>query len=136
MKRKPPKPTLEDIWSLIPDVNCKGLCQESCGPIAMSVAEDRRLQARGVTVPPIMEAAADLHAYHCPALVDGRCSAYEDRPTICRMWGAIEQMPCPHGCTPPDALGPDAAREVLQLANHVGGGIAARFFKEMPHAAL
>ncbi len=34
----------------------------------------------------------------CPYLKEGRCSIYPVRPTICRMWGAVESMPCSFGC--------------------------------------
>jgi hypothetical protein len=34
----------------------------------------------------------------CELLVDGRCSIYQDRPLICRLYGVAEGLPCPHGC--------------------------------------
>lgn len=37
----------------------------------------------------------------CPALdFVGRCSVYEHRPMICRLWGLVEDMPCHYGCKP------------------------------------
>lgn len=125
------KLSLADIYARIPDVHCKGLCQESCGPIAMSNDEDRRLRARGVTIPPMADAVESIERgadYWCPALKDGRCSVYDDRPTICRLWGATTSMPCPHGCTPENALSQEEGYELLVLAGHAGGGMVAGAF--------
>src|SRR2546429_6087610 len=33
-------------------------------------------------------------------LRNGRCTVYEVRPMICRLWGMVEGMQCPHGCVP------------------------------------
>lgn len=30
----------------------------------------------------------------------GACSAYRDRPLLCRLWGVVEKLRCPHGCEP------------------------------------
>ncbi|HWG74992.1 MAG TPA: YkgJ family cysteine cluster protein [Acidimicrobiales bacterium] len=130
MRRKP-KASLTDVYARIPEVRCKGLCIESCGPIAMSNDEDRRLQELEVTIPSMADGVAAVERgeeYYCPALRDGRCSVYADRPTICRLWGATKSMPCPHGCTPQNALSQQESFELLALAGRAGGGMAARFF--------
>lgn len=91
------------LYAQVPDVGCKGLCSDSCGPIGMHPYERARIRRAGVRIPPPEEALAELVAtgdYTCPALVDGRCSVYELRPMLCRVWGASEAMPCPHGCRP------------------------------------
>jgi hypothetical protein len=123
-------PAITDIWSAIPPVACKGLCQDSCGPIAMSNDEDSRIRRRGFEIPPMAEALAALDRgedYYCPALVDGSCAVYEDRPTICRLWGVTESMPCPHGCTPEQALTREESHELLRLSAVAGGGMAGGF---------
>ena len=120
------KATLGDVYARIPGVPCKGLCQDSCGPIAMSREEQRRIRAAGVEIPPMADAVAALERgeeYYCPALRDGRCSVYDIRPTICRLWGATESMPCPHGCTPPGALSQAESFELLRRAARAGGGM-------------
>lgn len=120
---------LRAIWAEIPDIKCKGLCQESCGPIGMSIAEDLELQKRGVVIPRWGDAMADLDHYNCPALVDGRCSVYDVRPTLCRLWGAVEPMKCPWGCAGPDEVlpGPECA-DILNRATDAGGGLQDRFW--------
>lgn len=82
------------LWAQVPSVNCRGLCTESCGPIGMSRAEEAILARRGVTV------GFDPETLTCDQLKFGRCSVYEDRPMVCRLWGAIPDMPCPFGCEP------------------------------------
>ena len=124
------EPTLTEIWAGIPSVACKGLCQDSCGPIAMSNLEESRIRARGFDIPPMadaLEALARGDDYYCPALVDGSCAVYDDRPTICRLWGATQSMPCPHGCTPADALSQAESHELLRLSAVAGGGMAGGF---------
>jgi hypothetical protein len=124
------KLTLADVYARVPEVDCKGLCMDSCGPIAMSIEEDDRLQKRGVRVASMVDAVAAVERgddYYCPALRDGRCTVYDDRPTICRLWGATTSMPCPHGCTPANALSQPESFELLALAARVGGGMAPRF---------
>lgn len=38
--------------------------------------------------------------FTCPVLSDGLCSAHPARPMLCRLWGVVEGMECPHGCLP------------------------------------
>lgn len=92
MNKREKEIALKRIYAKVPRVACKGLCQACCGPIGMTPMEAHRLnRAAGHKV----NASKDLT---CSALVDGRCSAYESRPLICRLWGASEAMPCHHGC--------------------------------------
>jgi len=107
-----------DLYARIPDVECKGLCQEACGPIDMHPYERQRIRRAGVRIPNPADALERLIEggdYTCPALQDGRCSVYELRPTICRAWGASEDLPCPHGCRPKTGrllTGPETRRIV------------------------
>jgi hypothetical protein len=96
----------------------------------MSKEEDARLRELGVDIPPLAEAVAAIERgddYYCPALLEGRCRVYEHRPTICRLWGATQSMPCPHGCTPADALTQSESHELLVLAATAGGGMVDSF---------
>lgn len=106
------------VWDQVPSTNCKGLCVDSCGPISASPLEQRLLAAHDIRlVDPIAELTGFVitgTANDCPALVDGRCSVYEIRPTVCRLWGAVEDMPCPYGCEPEGGrLSRDAGRRIL-----------------------
>lgn len=113
------------MWARIPGVKCQGLCTDSCGPFLMSDDEDRLLQSRGYIVPPPRQVLGDPD-YRCPALVKGRCMVYSDRPTVCRLWGTVARMPCPHGCVPDELLDDAAGFALLELANQAGGGVAQR----------
>lgn len=92
----------------------------------MSAEERRRIADRGVTMLPLDELLpkimADDGPTDCPALVADRCSVYEDRPLICRLWGAVESMPCPHGCEVTPGLLMDAgAQTLIRRSLEVGG---------------
>lgn len=120
---------LREVWDRIPDAGCKGLCAEACGPIGVSRLEAELLEARTVTPWPTMEGMigeylADPDHYHCPLLVDGRCSAYKVRPTICRLFGAEETMVCPHGCVPEGGHLPHAEGSAIIQASLDAGGEA------------
>ena len=83
------------LYSQLPHLECQQKCQSSCGPIAMGQAEwDELAEATGARH---LQVDAELT---CPLLVNGRCSLYETRPMICRLWGLTESMACPFGCVP------------------------------------
>lgn len=68
---------LREVWEQIPDVQCKGLCEHSCTNVGLGF---------------------NTETSRCAKLLEGRCSGYAERPTVCRLWGAVPEMPCPHGC--------------------------------------
>lgn len=91
---------LRGVYARLPALQCRQLCQAACGPIVMSGAEwDRVVEAVGVEPRPTDEQAERLR---CPMLDErsGRCTIYNARPLICRLFGMVEAMRCPHGCTP------------------------------------
>lgn len=114
--------TFEELYALIPSPRgCTGQCAESCGPIGFSTEEGRRLEAAGCHIPNIHEREI-LRVETCPALVDGRCSVYEARPALCRVWGASEPMPCPFlGCSVLDPLTTEETEAVSWRAFELGG---------------
>lgn len=107
----------DDLYGQIPDTGCKGLCQEACGPIAMHPYERARIRRAGVDIPLPSDAVTELltsGSYTCPALMEGRCSVYDLRPLICRLYGAADDLRCEHGCEPAGGLLPgDRARRFL-----------------------
>lgn len=89
---------LDAAHATIPSANCKGMCVECCGPVFMTRLEWDRITARvGKRPAPTPEQREKLE---CPMLKDGRCSVYDIRPTVCRLWGVEPSMPCPFGCKP------------------------------------
>jgi hypothetical protein len=105
---------LDALYAQLPTIECRGKCQDSCGPIDMSVAERRRIADRGVDIP---------LAPTCPALsMFGTCAVYDVRPMICRLWGVVEAMACPYGCMPEGGWLDDATGlELLGSSIRVGG---------------
>lgn len=110
---------------LPPLSSCKGLCSVGCVDVDMSELERLRIKQRqGVTM------RKTLGLYHksgpkkCKALKkNGACGVYEDRPLICRAWGAIEAAPCPFGCVPDNGTYlTDEQYKGLQLAVEQLGG--------------
>lgn len=103
---------LEAVYAEIPDVGCKGLCRPWCSGVVHATSRERQRVAAVGQPLPVVDAGP------CPNLTDeGGCGVYDVRPLICRLWGAVENMPCPHGCTPAD--GPLTRQEGGALVQRV-----------------
>ncbi len=104
---------LKEIWSCIPEINCKKECSTLCKiNHVFSLKVDnllmkKDLQNQFVPLPNIYETLENGidHKFHksssccnCPYLENGLCSVYDVRPTICRLYGAMGE--CPYGCQP------------------------------------
>lgn len=104
-KRQTADEQLAAVYAEIPDMaDCRGLCHDSCGPLIMSKRERQIARERGVAIPTGEQGIRLITAdpeWRCPALTDeNRCAIYESRSLICRLYGTVENMKCPHGCTP------------------------------------
>lgn len=88
--------SLEKIYADIPALNCKRRCQEFCGPVTGGPLEQKRLAAAPRAAMPSTEPDS------CTFLdgITGGCTIYDIRPLICRLWGLVEDLRCPHGCVP------------------------------------
>ena len=109
---------IDAILDGLPKLECRGMCQESCGPVFMSRVEWRRIIDRLGYAPKGDATMA------CPMLgrKDGRCRVYDIRPGICRLWGLVASMPCPFGCVPEGGLLSDAdGHEVLRRIEEISG---------------
>ena len=116
------KTNLERLTSLdaalwrIPVFACKPGCSECCGPVMMS-----RLEWQRICDHLGYEPKGNPDTLDCPMLKDGRCSVYDIRPTICRLFGTIKgKMVCPHGCQPERLLTDAEARMLLDKAQRLG----------------
>lgn len=87
--------TVQDLYRRIPAIHCKGLCYDACGIILLQQSEYEQ-------VPRIVPERTTTDSLTCPFLVNRRCSIYEHRPLICRLWGVVKtrMFTCPHGCRP------------------------------------
>lgn len=106
---------LEALYAELPKIECKGLCSNSCAYIGMTKAERDRIARDGKPVPGFLDDP-------CKALVMARCTIYEHRPLICRMFGVAIGMECSHGCVPERLLTREEGREFLRRAEEISRG--------------
>jgi len=109
------KKQLKEIYAKIPKINCKGLCTDFCGAIGMEVGEAEAMTVQAGFEPTISD---DLV---CGYLKEGRCSVYENRPAICRLFGVAEKLTCPHGCEFEKIISIETVFMILQLVRNVAG---------------
>lgn len=144
---------LEDLYSQLPALECKGKCWDGCTAIEASELERRRLADRGVNLPDV-PATMRLRVHRmagavprCPALTSfNTCSAYETRPFVCRAFGMVldqntpremiyrTPMMCDHGCVPDGVIDlPDFVKvldKIELLSRAVTGVIRRRTMQE------
>lgn len=108
---------LDALYASLPRLDCQGYCHDSCGPIEMSVRERQRIVQRARK--PIECSRGAL----CSMLDEQRrCSVYEIRPMICRLWGLVRSLPCQYGCRPEGGLLSDAEGiRLIVEAERIGG---------------
>lgn len=106
---------LEEVYATLPTVDCKGLCFESCAAVPAYDVEVRNLLrvSKRAAIPFLEGGTPDgtkiiatnqLVDPSCPFLVLRRCTVYEARPLICRIFGVAAGLPCQYGCTPATIL--------------------------------
>lgn len=115
MRRLTSAGCLDEINGALPSFACAGLCQASCGAIRVHEAEQARL-------PRAMTYGPDLR---CTFLdrATGQCAVYAVRPTICRLFGVVPSMRCPHGCVSERWLSDAEGHAVLQEVARVAGSL-------------
>lgn len=105
-----------EVYDLIPALECRGVCSDSCGPIGMSVRERQRMERQAGRR---VECGAGATCSMLTA--DRRCGVYDMRPVLCRLWGVLESLPCPYGCRPERTLTDKEGWELLLRAEQIGG---------------
>jgi hypothetical protein len=118
---------IQSVWDAIPSVECDGRCQDHCVAVPMSMLELALVRGKMPWYPDHAQIAGRMKEgiLRCPALTaHGRCGVYEVRPTVCRLFGAVdnETIRCPYGCEP--VLTEDEGSEILNAALDIGGPIA------------
>jgi hypothetical protein len=116
--------TIEQIYSRVPLIVCKGLCHEVCGAIPVYPAEPifqistfTDLVGPGRYGDRVMFSEETMSCPHLSA--EKRCTHYEQRPLICRIWGVVVGMPCEFGCKPERALTDKEAHQLLRQASRL-----------------
>jgi hypothetical protein len=67
MSDQPVSDSLEAIYAKLPELRCQGKCQEACGPVFMSPAEEVKFRMAGKVVPDPVKMLRSDHA-ECPHL--------------------------------------------------------------------
>lgn len=84
--------SMREIYAAVPAVACKGLCTDQCSVIPVSKLERAAIEehtGRRVRTLPQFETLVMRpdDDGRCRYLKRGRCSIYEVRPLICRLYG-------------------------------------------------
>ena len=131
---------MQYLYDQIPTIECKGLCGSDkantcCGPIGCTTTEARLLDEYDGTQCDWVEASPGMvfqrfdsivSAPLCPHLgLDGRCTAYEARPLICRLFGVVEKMPCQFGCKPSRVMKTEEDRRLFRAVKARSAAIEA-----------
>ena len=99
---------LYELYDALPTVECRLLCQASCNDVPVLRDE--------------LERVGDLAGRVCPWLNGlGTCSIHLDRPLMCRLWGVVENMRCPHGCQPSRMLTVAEGAAIVAEAEQLAG---------------
>lgn len=101
---------LKQIYDRIPEMECIPGCTDCCGPNLWAKAEWQNitnwLKAHG-------RRERYAQGLDCPYIRENKCSIYEVRPIICRLFGVTEKLACPCGRGPAKMLSDDKARELI-----------------------
>jgi hypothetical protein len=79
---------LDELYASIPKTHCRRFCSQCCGPVVFSRLEWERIPD------PLRKNATSLICPYSGEL--GRCEIYDLRPLLCRLYGVVERMYCPH----------------------------------------
>jgi uncharacterized protein len=116
------------LYATIPEhaLQCRGLCHDSCGAIAYSEAEARHIAYKYGSPP--MANGFERGEFTRPGDImcdkltpTKRCGIYEDRPMICRVYGLLRALECPHGCVPSEWMSDDDVVNLLTGLDAIEG---------------
>jgi Fe-S-cluster containining protein len=96
------------LYKKIPSFQCIEGCTDCCGPVPWTKWE---LARAGLDAPP-----PERDDKKCPFSLAGGCDIHARRPLMCRIFGTVEDLKCPHGKGP---------LQLLSLAD--GHGIVAKY---------
>jgi hypothetical protein len=94
------------LYARIPSFECIEGCTDCCGPVPWSTHE---LRAAGLTEPPPERADGC-----CAFSLKGGCDVHANRPLMCRLFGAVEDLRCPHGRGPLVPLPVEAGHDLVR----------------------
>lgn len=102
--------------NIIPVFACESGCHACCGPVPASSWEIAQLPVKTFGADERMLAEMKQgRVVGCRFLGEQGCTVYENRPLVCRMFGAVDnpRMKCPKGCGPKKPLSAEKEAEIL-----------------------
>ena len=97
--------TLEALYRMIPDFNCKPDCIQCCENKIQFAPEEREKAPKP---------EEDREDAFCSYVCENGCTIHEIRPLLCRIYGNSELMKCPHGCGPERLLSEAETRRIIK----------------------
>lgn len=101
------------LYAKIPRFECIEGCTDCCGPVPWSRHE---LRQAGLEAPP-----PDRADNVCPFSLAGNCSIHEARPFMCRLFGTVEDLRCPHGRGPLQLLPVEEGQDLVRRYKRLNG---------------
>lgn len=79
--------------AVLPTMECKPNCGGCCGIVLCKEHEFQAVNKHAADkgIEPIKQGAT------CPWYQQGACQVYDARPFVCRLFGHVESLVCPHG---------------------------------------
>lgn len=102
---------------VIPSFGCRLGCADCCGLVVWTYREHQALRAYLKERERKEAKPNPAEPLTCPYVESGQCSVYEVRPLLCRLYGTVAGMQCPHGCRPACLL--DAATEEALMLEYI-----------------
>jgi len=115
---------LDELYQSIPSMKCKKGCSDCCGPVPFSDEEWEKVKDKP---------RQKNNSLKCEFLIDNKCSIYEDRPYICRIFATTKNVPeleCPHECKPFFPLPAKRSEELTKKYFDLGGSKFRTFSQE------
>lgn len=94
---------IQKLYEKIPSFTCKEDCMECCDNQIQFAPEELERMPK-----------VDWPDSWCPHLKNNRCSIYQCRGFICRIYGSSELFPCPHGYGPEKPLTAEETRALFR----------------------
>lgn len=94
------------LYKKIPAFECIEGCTDCCGPVPWTGFE---LARAGLDAPP-----PEREDRRCPFSLAGRCDIHDRRPFMCRLFGTVEDLKCPHGRGPLRPVGVQEGHQMVR----------------------
>lgn len=96
----------KELYDKIPSFECKPGCTDCCQPTQFF--DEYELKQIKPKLP---------SGFDCAYRSQAGCDIYENRPLICRMFGAVDGLNCSHGYQPDVKLTKQEGLEIMKIYN-------------------